>query len=462
MSEQYETLKSVPLFSELPEADLRRLCEEAEDVRVAAGEQLFAEGSPGDRAYVITEGTLEVVKASGPREVLLNVLGVGDVVGEMALLEGNPRMASVNARTDATLVAITKEQLDGLLSTSLPATRALFYTVLGRWRSTEGMLRQGEKMAQLGTLTAGVAHELNNPAAAVKRGADQVGEAIERCAAAERQLAGAGLPASVAERIEGETARAREAAGRPPDIDALTRSDRESEVETWLEGLGASDGWELAPALVDLGHDPASLAELTRDADPAGAAAAARRVATTYAMHTLIAEIGQGAGRISDIVKALKSYAYLDQGPVQDVDLHEGIDNTLLILRAKLKGIEVRREYFSDLPKIEAYGSELNQVWTNLIDNAADALDGRGTITLRTRTEGEWAVVDVEDDGPGIPPEIQSRVFDAFFTTKPPGKGTGMGLDITYNIVVYKHRGDIKLTSEPGMTRFTVWLPLNG
>ena len=179
-------------------------------------------------------------------------------------------------------------------------------------------------------------------------------------------------------------------------------------------------------------------------------------------MQTLIAEIGQGAGRISDIVKALKSYAYLDQGPVQDVDLHEGIDNTLLILRAKLKGIEVRREYFSDLPKIEAYGSELNQVWTNLIDNAADALDGRGTITLRTRTEGEWAVVDVEDDGPGIPPEIQSRVFDAFFTTKPPGKGTGMGLDITYNIVVYKHRGDIRLTSEPGMTRFTVWLPLNG
>ena len=197
------------------------------------------------------------------------------------------------------------------------------------------------------------------------------------------------------------------------------------------------------------------------DADPAQAAAAARRVAATYAMHLLIAEIGQGAGRISDIVKALKSYAYLDQAPVQDVDLHEGIDNTLLILRSKLKGIDVRREYASDLPKIEAHGSELNQVWTNLIDNAADALDGRGTITLRTRTEGEWAVVDVEDDGPGIPPEIQSRVFDAFFTTKPPGKGTGMGLDITYNIVVYKHRGDIRLESEPGMTRFSVWLPLN-
>ncbi len=461
MSEQYETLKSVPLFSELPEADLRRLCEAAEDVHVAAGEQLFAEGSPGDRAYVITDGKLEVVKASGPREVLLNVLGAGDVVGEMALLEGNPRMASVNARTDSTLVAITKDQLDDLLTTSLPATRALFYTVLGRWRSTEGMLRQGEKMAQLGTLTAGVAHELNNPAAAVKRGADQVGEVIERYANAESQLAAAGLAPSVAERIDAETARAREVGGNPPDIAPLTRSDRESEVETWLDGIGVSDGWELAPSLVDLGHDASSLAELTRDAGPAQAPAIVQRLASAYAMHSLLAEIGQGAGRISDIVKALKSYAYLDQAPVQDVDLHEGLDNTLLILRGKLKGIEVRREYASDLPKFEAFGSELNQVWTNLIDNAADALDGSGTITLRTRTEEEWAVVDVEDDGPGIPREIQSRVFDAFFTTKPPGKGTGMGLDITYNIVVYKHRGDIQLASEPGMTRFTVWLPLN-
>ena len=460
MSEQYETLKNVPLFSGLPEDDLRRLCESAEDVRLAAGEQLFAEGSPGDRAYVITDGTLEVVKTSGPREVLLNVLSAGDVVGEMALLEDNPRMASVNARTDALLVAITKEQLDELLNTSLPATRAMFDTILGRWRSTEGMLRQGEKMAQLGTLTAGVAHELNNPAAAVKRGADQVGDAIERCAAAERALAVIGLPPSIAERIEAEIAHAKEAAGKPPDIDALARSDREYEVETWLTGLGADDGWELAPALVDLGHDAASLAELTREAKPAQAAAAARQVGATYAMHTLIAEIGQGAGRISDIVKALKSYAYLDQGPVQDVDLHEGLDNTLLILRGKLKGIDVRREYAPDLPRIQAYGSELNQVWTNLIDNAADALDGRGTITLRTRSEGDWAIVDVEDDGPGIPSEIQSRVFDAFFTTKPPGKGTGMGLDITYNIVVYKHRGDIRLESEPGMTRFSVWLPL--
>ena len=175
-----------------------------------------------------------------------------------------------------------------------------------------------------------------------------------------------------------------------------------------------------------------------------------------------MSEIGSGAKRISDIVKALKSYSYLDQAPVQSVDLHEGLDDTLVILQHKLKsGIEVRREYAADLPKIEAYGSELNQVWTNLIDNAADAVGDTGRITLRTYLDGDKVTVEIEDNGPGIPEEIQSRIFDSFFTTKPPGKGTGLGLDISYNIVVHKHRGDIKLFSEPGKTRFLVELPLN-
>jgi signal transduction histidine kinase len=186
----------------------------------------------------------------------------------------------------------------------------------------------------------------------------------------------------------------------------------------------------------------------------------------TFTVHNVLAEIGQGASRISEIVKALKSYSYLDQAPVQAVDINEGLDDTLLILRHKLKtGIDVRREYATDLPKLQAYGSELNQVWTNIIDNAADAVanasDGTGTITIRTRQEGAWVVVEIEDNGSGIPPGVQSRLFDPFFTTKPPGQGTGLGLDISYNIVVHKHRGDIRVFSEPGRTRFQVWLPMN-
>ncbi|MDX1415234.1 MAG: ATP-binding protein, partial [Candidatus Promineifilaceae bacterium] len=161
-------------------------------------------------------------------------------------------------------------------------------------------------------------------------------------------------------------------------------------------------------------------------------------------------------------VKALKSYAYLDQAPIQPVDIHEGLNDTLIILRHKLKqGIEVKRVYDPDLPTIEAYGSELNQVWTNIIDNAIDALDGQGTITLRTRREQDWVVVEIQDTGPGIPDKIRNRIFDAFFTTKPPGKGTGLGLNISYNIVAYKHRGDIRVYSQPGYTCFQIWLPLD-
>jgi len=185
-------------------------------------------------------------------------------------------------------------------------------------------------------------------------------------------------------------------------------------------------------------------------------------LAATYAAHNLLAEIGQGAKRISAIVKALKSYSYLDQAPIQAVDLKAGIEDTLLILANKLRsGISVSRDYAEDLPTIQGYGSELNQVWTNILDNAIDAMGGKGEIKIRTRREGDWAVVEIEDNGPGIPAEIQSKVFDAFFTTKPPGKGTGLGLNISFNIVVHKHRGDLRVFSEPGKTRFEVWLPIS-
>ena len=461
-NKMFEVLRTVPLFSELPEADLRALCKDAEGVNLLAGEDLFAEGDSGDKAYVVTEGKLEVVKASTGREVLLNVLGPGEVVGEMALLEDRPRMASVRARDDSKMVSIRKDQLDHLLKTSLGATRALFYSILGRWRATEGLLRQGEKMAQLGTLTAGVAHELNNPAAAVKRGADQIGETITRYAEAQSAVGRIALTDDQQAALRELTQQAQELALLPPEMDTLARSDREYELETWLEDHGVADAWEVAPPLATMNFGAEVMGGVAARFDAGQLGTVIAVLTATYTVHNLMAEVGQGAGRISEIVKALKSYSYLDQAPVQSVKVHEGLDNTLLILQSKLKGgISVKREYGEDLPEIQAYGSELNQVWTNLIDNAADAMEGQGQITLRTRHDNGWVVVDVEDNGPGISPENLSRVFDAFFTTKPPGKGTGMGLDITYNIVVYKHRGDIVLTSEPGKTKFEVWLPVN-
>jgi signal transduction histidine kinase len=456
-----EFLRKIPLFADLPEPDLLRLCSMVEEVRVDAGELLFAEGSQGTRAYIIQQGELEILKASGGREVLIAVRKPGEVIGEISLLQASPRTASVRARTDAVLLSLEKEQLDELLQTSSTALQAMFHTVLSRWRGMEAMLRQSEKLAQLGTLTAGVAHELNNPASAVQRASGQLEPALQGFQRACLALSRLELDADQSQALEAATQQALAISARPPVLEALARSDREGELEAWLEQRGVGDPWEQAPLLVNLDYDAARLEALARSFPNAQLPVILTSLTATYAVHNLLAEIGAGVGRISEIVKALKTYSYLDQAPVQAVDVREGLEDTLLILRSKLEGISVRREYAPDLPRIQGYGSELNQVWTNLIDNAADAVDGRGEIVLRTRREGDSVIVDVQDSGPGIPAEIKDRIFDPFFTTKPVGQGTGLGLDISYNIVVNKHRGDIKVNSEPGKTVFEVWLPLN-
>ncbi len=458
----YEFLKKVPLFAGMPEEDLRQLCRATVEVELSAGEQLFAEGDPGEQAYIIRKGQLEIVKTSGRREVMLAVHGSGVVIGEMALLEDKPRMATVRAIEDSRLIAIHKDQLDRLLNTSLSASRAMFHTILSRWQATESLLRQNEKMAQLGTLAAGVTHELNNPAAAVKRGSDQMQKALIAYRQAQVQLDKLSMTDTQQDAVQKLMNRAQEKAAQPPEMDALARSDLEYSIETWLEDRGMQDPWDVAPALVNLDFDTEELNTLVGCFAKEQLALVIDWLNSIYDVYNLMTEIGRGAERISDIVKALKAYSYLDQAPVQDVDVHEGLDNTLLILRHKLKsGINVRREYATNLPRIEAYGSELNQVWTNIIDNAADALSGKGNIVIRTRVKDEWIVVEIEDNGPGIPVEIQSQIFDPFFTTKPPGDGTGLGLNISYNIVVQKHRGDIKVTSQPSNTCFQVWLPIS-
>jgi signal transduction histidine kinase len=328
-------------------------------------------------------------------------------------------------------------------------------------KKAERALGQAEKMATLGTLAAGVAHELNNPAAATRRAAEQLGDALRRREAARARLEEAALPPDALAVLQTLEQRAREAAARPGDLDPLERADREAELEVWLGDRDVDGAWELAPSLVAQGLDAAALAPLADTVLGAALSAALAWIAEAFPVYSLVYEIGEGSARISEIVGALRGYSFLGQAPRQSIDLHEGIDNTLVILRSKLRqGITVSREYCTDMPLVPAYGSELNQVWTNLLDNAADAMGGEGEIVIRTRTEPDWAVIEIEDDGSGIPSELQSQVFDPFFTTKEPGKGTGLGLATTYSIVTEKHGGSIAVESQPGRTLFRVRLPL--
>jgi PAS domain S-box-containing protein len=325
----------------------------------------------------------------------------------------------------------------------------------------EQALRQSERMATLGTLAAGVAHELNNPAAATRRAAEQLREAFTQFEDAQIQLDATGLTPASRELLREFDERARSLAGQPADLGTLDRGDREADVEDWLDDHDVEDAWDLAPALVSQDISPLDLDRLATAVGNERLPIALALLTSAFRVHMLAHEIGQGTGRISEIVGALKSYSYLGQAPIQAVNVHEGLDNTLVILRNKLKhGIEITRRYGGDVPRISAFGSELNQVWTNLIDNAADAMDGRGHIEIRTRRDGDWVLVEIEDDGPGIPRHIQHQVFDPFFTTKEPGKGTGLGLSTTYSIITEKHHGTIAVRSAPGKTCFSVRLPI--
>jgi PAS domain S-box-containing protein len=343
----------------------------------------------------------------------------------------------------------------------LKSKNEMLEQTLDQLQEVQHQLILQEKMASLGKLSAGMAHELNNPASAAQRSAAQLQTMFLQLQDAQVMITELNLAGALLKKVKQLGQLARERAKQQADLDAVTRSDKELQLENWLDAQGFEKSWELAPALVKLGYDQHGLQSLAQEFAGTRFPVVVEWLCYTYTIHSLLSDISLGTGRIAEIVKALKTYTYMDQAPVQSVDVHEGLDNTLIIFQNKLKaGIHVRREYAEDLPVIQAYGSELNQVWTNIIDNAIDSMDGEGTLVLRTHTDNRWIVVEIEDDGPGIPDSIQSNIFDPFFTTKPPGEGTGLGLNITHNIIVQKHQGRIDVSSQPGKTRFTVRLPV--
>lgn len=325
----------------------------------------------------------------------------------------------------------------------------------------EVMLRQSERLATLGRLSAGMAHEINNPAAVARHGAEQLRTSIARLERAQFALGEAGLSSEQHDHIAELEKEVEERTKKTTSLDSIARSDLEQEVEDWLDQNGIKESWEHAPTLVAMGLCAAELEDLAKSFDPSVTPIVIGYFGSKFKAYTLLDEIGHGARRIAQIVKALKGYSYMDQAPVQLVDVREGLNDTLVMLSSELRdGINVDLDYADPLPRIQGYGSELNQVWTNLIDNAISAMGGKGALELKAYRDDEWVVVEVADNGPGIPIEAQEKIFDPFYTTRAPGEGTGLGLSVSHGIVVEKHRGQISVNSRPGETRFVVKLPI--
>ena len=333
---------------------------------------------------------------------------------------------------------------------------------LNKLNEMHNQLIMQEKMASLGKLSAGMAHELNNPAGAAQRSAVQLQEAFSKWQSVHVRMRELALDEKQIEKLSELDEIAKQRAREPAKLNALNRNDRETALEQWLQARNIDVSGDLVPTLVSFGYEQNDLEALAKFFTESQFPVIIEWLSFKFAIYSLVREISIGTGRIVELVKALKTYTYMDQAPVQSVDVREGLDNTLIILHNKLKkGVTVVREYAEDLPVIQAYAGELNQVWTNIIDNAIDAMDGEGTLIVRARREDKWVVVEIEDDGPGISPENLSKIFDPFFTTKGPGLGTGLGLNISRNLVVQKHKGQMTVKSEPGSTCFAIRLPID-
>jgi signal transduction histidine kinase len=456
-----ERMRQLPLFASLSDGDLDTLYHMTRTVNVEADQVLMQEGGPPDAAYVIVDGELEITTHRGDQDLLIAVRRDGDLVGEMSLLEQAPRSATVRARRQTCLIEITQSALETLISCSQAARWAILAGVASRLRSTQLLLEQNSRLAQLGELAADLAHEINNPAAAVRRSIGQLRETLATRDGLMTQIAAQPLALDQVQALDEVRRRAVEHASQPAVVDTLVRAEREDELLSWLEERDVSRAWESAEVLVSYGWTIPELTQLVGGIAKLDEALVVELAATSTQVHGLLGEIGRSAQAISERVQAVKEYAFLDQAPIQRVEIHEGLENTLVMLRTKLTtGITIRREYAHDLPIVEAYGRELNQVWENLITNALDAMADRGELVLRTSHEPGQVHVEIVDSGPGIPPDVLPHMFEVGYTTKPPGLGSGRGLHIARNIVEDKHHGKIAVTSTPGHTQFRVTLPV--
>ena len=456
MVEKSELLR-VPVFADLPDDQIEWFLSQSQELSFKGGDTYLQQGAPADAMFIILEGEVQGRGEIGG-EIVTFPIKAGAVTGVLPFSRMKQFTVSGRAVTDARIVKFPATQFPALVQKMPELTKRLVGMMTDRVREVTRMEQQRDRLAGLGKLSAGLAHELNNPASAAKRAAAQLRAILKKIRDASLELGRRDLtPAQKAE-IEKLEAFFIQRDEHPPD--ALTTSDLEEQLDSLLRSHGQNDLWQLAADLARKSVKPEMLESLFAILDAETARAALVRIAASVEIANLLNEIESSTSRISDLVRAIKEYTYMDQSPVQNVDLVKSLETTLTIMNHKLKhGVVVQRDYQRVPFLVNSFGSELNQVWTNLIDNAIDAMGGKGELRVRTYRDDGCAVVEIADNGPGISPEIKAHIFEPFFTTKPVGEGTGLGLD-TVQRIVKKHRGTIQVTSHPGDTRFQVWLPL--
>jgi signal transduction histidine kinase len=456
-----DVLRRIPLFEQLSDEQLASV-ERGSELRLQPGDYVKKAGEPPDGFYVVLEGRIEWTSRVSQQDVFVQNLVAGDFWGHELLLTEKPYPVSGRAATAVRLYVLETDDFWRMLADCPSILRYLVAILVERWGNLGEAEQQHAKLISLGTMAAGLAHELNNPAAAAGRSAQEAREVFRTSSAKavglgalemgpeERRIV-AGLPEEVAARAE-----------RAQELDSLDRSDLEDEVALWLEDRGVAEAWDLSPTLVGAGLDAEWLDDLEGRLSESTIGEVVAWLVSEVAGDELLREIQHASARISELVGAVKSYSHMDKLASREVDVHAGLNSTLILLGHKLKkgDVEVVREYEKDLPPVCGHAGELNQVWTNLLDNAIDAVDGHGRITVRTATENGRVLVEIADDGPGIPEDVRERIFEPFYTTKDVGEGTGLGLDISHRVVVEDHKGDIRVLSEPGDTRFQVRLPI--